>query len=86
MGKLRFTVSNTGTACNPEAEIEEATLLGLPDAADFNDALFCSPATLTVPEADQTYVFADGLHPTTHYSASFAEYVEGKMAGRGLKP
>jgi phospholipase/lecithinase/hemolysin len=83
---LGFAVSNTGTACNPEAEIEEAIELGLPDASAFNDALFCSPATLTVPEADQTYMFADALHPTTHYSALFAAFVEGKMAARGILP
>jgi phospholipase/lecithinase/hemolysin len=83
---LGFTVSNTGTACNAEAEIEEAVELGLPDATAFDDALFCSPATYTVPEADQTYVFADEFHPTTHYSELFAEFVEGKMVARGLRP
>jgi phospholipase/lecithinase/hemolysin len=83
---LGFTVANTGVACNGEAQIEEAVGMGLPANPDFADALFCSPATYTVPEADETYVFADGLHPTTHYSQLFADYVEGKMAARGLKP
>jgi phospholipase/lecithinase/hemolysin len=83
---LGFTVSNTGTACNGEAEIEEAVGLGFPPDPEFADALFCSPVTYTVPEAPQTYIFADGLHPTTHYSELFAQFVEGKMAARGLQP
>jgi phospholipase/lecithinase/hemolysin len=83
---LGFAVANTGVACNGEAQIEEAVGKGFPPDPDFADALFCSPATYTVPEADQTYVFADGLHPTTHYSQLFAEYVEARMAARGLKP
>jgi len=83
---LGFSVSNTGTACNGEAEIEEAVGLGFPPDPEFADALFCSPATYTVPEAPQTYMFADGLHPTTHYSELFAQFVEGKMAARGIVP
>ncbi len=83
---LGFTVSNTGTACNGAAEIAEAVDLGFPADPEFADALFCSPATYTVAEAPQTYMFADGLHPTTHYSELFAGYVEGKMAARGLVP
>lgn len=83
---LGFTVANTGTACNAEAEIEEAVELGLPDSTAFDDALFCSPATYTAPEADQTYIFADEFHPTTRYSELFAGFVEGKMAARRLQP
>jgi phospholipase/lecithinase/hemolysin len=66
-----FTVSNTGVACDP-AKTPDAT------------ALLCSPATYTTPNADQTYMFADDLHPTTHLHALFAQFVERQIAASGL--
>jgi phospholipase/lecithinase/hemolysin len=66
-----FTVSNTGVACDPNKT---------PDAT----ALLCSPATYTTANADQTYMFADDLHPTTHLHALFAQYVEQQIAKSGL--
>lgn len=66
-----FTVSNTGVACDPKKT---------PDAT----ALLCSPATYTTANADQTYMFADDLHPTTHVHALFAQYVEQQIALNGL--
>jgi phospholipase/lecithinase/hemolysin len=50
----------------------------------FGSSLFCSPNTLTVAGADQSYVFADTIHPTTHAHAAFATFVEGKIAATGL--
>ncbi len=79
-----FTTSDTGSACNSAAEIAIATGLGLPDPAGFNDSLFCSPKTLVAPNADQTFIFADTVHPTTHYSALFARFVEQQIAASGL--
>jgi phospholipase/lecithinase/hemolysin len=66
-----FTVSNTGVACDPRKT---------PDSS----ALLCSPATYTTANADQTYMFADDLHPTTHLHALFALYVEQQIAHSGL--
>ncbi len=66
-----FTVSNTGVACDP-AKTPHAT------------ALLCSPPTYVSANADQTYMFADDLHPTTHLHTLFAQYVEQQIAKSGL--
>ncbi|WP_109478689.1 SGNH/GDSL hydrolase family protein [Paraburkholderia sp. C35] len=66
-----FAVSNTGVACDPN-KTPHAT------------ALLCSPATYVTANADQTYMFADELHPTTHLHALFAQYVEKQIASSGL--
>lgn len=93
-----FTVTNTGTACNLAQMAANATAYaqqnpqvltgtGLTAAqygAQFESSLFCSPATLTVPGADQTYVFADSVHPATHTNALFAQFVEQTIAKTGL--
>ncbi|MEM5431013.1 SGNH/GDSL hydrolase family protein [Cupriavidus oxalaticus] len=61
-----FQVSNTGTGCNLQLLSKELEI----------SSLFCSPKTYTAPDADQTYMFADDVHPTTHLHALFAELVE----------
>ena len=66
-----FTVSNTGQACDPAKTPHDTALL-------------CSPATYTAPNADQAYMFADDLHPTTHMHAIFAQFVEQQVASSGL--
>jgi phospholipase/lecithinase/hemolysin len=66
-----FTVSNTGVACDPKKT---------PD----NTSLLCSPPTYVTVDADQTYMFADDLHPTTHLHALFAQFVEHQIAASGL--
>jgi phospholipase/lecithinase/hemolysin len=66
-----FTVSNTGQACSPSKT---------PD----NTSLLCSPATYVAPDADQTYMFADDLHPTTRLHTLFAGFVEQQLASSGL--
>jgi phospholipase/lecithinase/hemolysin len=66
-----FAVSNTGVACDPSKT---------PDAT----SLLCSPATYTTAGADQTYMFADQLHPTTHLHTLFAQFVEQQIAKSGL--
>jgi phospholipase/lecithinase/hemolysin len=93
---LGFTVSNTGTACNLSSMIANATAYatanpgatnGLTAAqygAQFGSSLFCSPQTYTVAGADQTYMFADTVHPSTHMHALFAQYVEQQVAATGL--
>lgn len=66
-----FAVSNTGQACNPTTTPDDTSLL-------------CSPATYVSANADQTYMFADDLHPTTHLHTLFAQYVEQQIASSGL--
>jgi outer membrane lipase/esterase len=39
----------------------------------------CTPATLVTANAASTYVFADGVHPTTAMHALFAQYVEAEI-------
>lgn len=93
---LGFTVSNTGTACNLTSMEANATAYatanpsatnGLTPAqygAQFGSSLFCSPQTYTVAGADQTYMFADLVHPSTHTHALFAQFVEQQIAATGL--
>lgn len=93
---LGFTVSNTGTACNLTSMVANATAYatanpsatnGLTPAqygAQFGSSLFCSPQTYTVAGADQTYMFADLVHPSTHTHALFAQYVQQQIAATGL--
>jgi phospholipase/lecithinase/hemolysin len=93
-----FTVSNTAIACNM-AQIEAnvtAYATANPDvlantgltAAQFGQqagsSLFCSPQTLAAPSADVTYMFADGVHPTTALHAAFARFVEQQLAAAGI--
>ncbi|MFM0171344.1 SGNH/GDSL hydrolase family protein [Paraburkholderia sediminicola] len=66
-----FTVSNTAQACDPKKT---------PD----NTSLLCSPLTYVSANADQTYMFADDLHPTTHLHSLFAQFVEQQLAKSGL--
>ena len=42
-------------------------------------SLNCTRATLVTPTAYQTYVFADGVHPTTTTHALFAQVVENEI-------
>jgi hypothetical protein len=95
---LGFTVSNTGTACNLAAMEANATAYAQKNPAvltgtgltaaeygtQFGSSLFCSPSTYTVAGADQSYVFADSVHPTTHTHALFAQFVEQTIAKTGL--
>ncbi|SAL83936.1 acylhydrolase [Caballeronia arvi] len=66
-----FVVSNTAQACDPSKTPHDTSLL-------------CSPATYVTSNADQTYMFADDLHPTTRMHALFAQYVEQQIAASGL--
>jgi phospholipase/lecithinase/hemolysin len=91
-----FSVTNTGTACNLTSMAANATAYATANpavtngltpqeyGAQFASSLFCSPQTYTVAGADQTYVFADTVHPTTHTHALFAQYVEQQIAATGL--
>jgi phospholipase/lecithinase/hemolysin len=79
-----FSVSNTGTACNLQAMAAAAAKYGEPDPQDFATSLFCSPQTYTTANADQTYMYADTVHPTTHLHALYAQTAEQTVAKSGL--
>ena len=93
---LGFKVSNTDTGCNLTSMQNNATAYAKanPSAtngltpeeygAQFGSSLFCSPQTYTVAGADQTYMFADSVHPSTHLHALFAQYVQQQLAASGL--
>ncbi|WP_277186070.1 SGNH/GDSL hydrolase family protein [Caballeronia sp. BR00000012568055] len=83
-GQYGFTVSNTGTACNLQAMAAAAAKFGEPNPQAFATSLFCSPETLTVAGADQTYMYADTVHPTTHLHALYAQTAEQVVAKSGL--
>jgi phospholipase/lecithinase/hemolysin len=72
-----FTVGNTATACNLAQMTANAAAAGQADPSAFASSLFCSPQTLVTANADQTYMFADLVHPTTHLHQIFAAYAEG---------
>jgi outer membrane lipase/esterase len=44
-------------------------------------SLYCTPATLVSPTAPQTYLFADGVHPTTAGHQLLADYAYSFIAG-----
>ncbi|MBO0732776.1 MAG: SGNH/GDSL hydrolase family protein [Methylocapsa sp.] len=77
-----FSASNTALACNLEAQVGKAKRLGLPDPSQFATSLFCSPQTYVAPGAAYSFMFADGVHPTTHLNALFALFVEQQIAGK----
>ena len=92
-----FSVSNTNTACNltqmqtsatAYAQQNPSVLLPGQTAAQFGAALasslFCSPQTLTAANADQTFIFADTVHPATRTHLLFAQFVESKIAAAGI--
>jgi len=56
----------TGTACNIGV---------LPN----NSSLFCSPATYVAPNANETYLFADGVHPSGAAHAMLAQVVQATI-------
>lgn len=60
-----FSVGNTGIACRVEL---------LPFY--YQSALFCSPALYKKPYADQTYMFADSMRPSTRLHALIAEHAQ----------
>ncbi len=62
--------NTTGTACN---------IAVLPE----NSSLFCSAATLVAPNADMTYMFADGVHPTTKAHQLFGAFALSAIKVRG---
>ncbi|MBI0327436.1 SGNH/GDSL hydrolase family protein [Burkholderia plantarii] len=79
-----FSVGNTGTACNLQAMAAAAAKAGVAQPSAFASSLFCSPQTYTAANADQTYMFADTVHPTTRLHALFAQFVEQQITAAGV--
>lgn len=92
-----FQVGNTGTACNLPQMTTSATNFAqrTPSVltpgetpaqfgASLASSLFCSPQTLTAAGADQTFMFADTIHPTTRLHQLFAQFVEKQIAAAGI--
>jgi len=91
-----FAVGNTGTACNLTKMASSATAYGQANPSVLNgmtpaqfgaslaSSLFCSPQMYTTTGADQSYMFADSLHPTTRLHALFAQQVERQIAAAGI--
>jgi phospholipase/lecithinase/hemolysin len=77
-----FTVTNTGFACDLSAQVMKATSLHLNNPSIYGQSLFCSPQTYVSKGADQTFMFADTLHPTTHLNVLFAKFVEKQIEER----
>lgn len=55
------------------------------DACREEDQDYCFPGTLKSPDADQTYIFAAGVHLTTHANQLLADYVLKQIAASPLK-
>jgi phospholipase/lecithinase/hemolysin len=76
-------ISNTATACDGSAQVKKATELHLQNPTLYGQALFCSPQTYVSKDADQNFLFADSIHPTTHLNEIYAAYVEQEIAKQG---
>jgi outer membrane lipase/esterase len=62
----------TGIACGPFPPITTATTVS---------AQFCGPTNLVAANAGQTFLFADGVHPTAAAQAIVAQFVESLIDG-----
>lgn len=64
-GTYGFT-NVTGTACQPQITANSLT---------------CNPTSLVTPDAPNTYLFADGVHPTTRAHQIVSQYVVSVIEG-----
>ncbi|KGM55256.1 esterase [Lysobacter daejeonensis GH1-9] len=64
-GTYGFT-NITGTACQPQITANSLT---------------CNPTSLVTPDAPNTYLFADGVHPTTRTHQMLSQYVVSVIEG-----
>jgi outer membrane lipase/esterase len=62
--------NTTGIACGP-----------FPPITTTGNAEFCLSSNLVAPNADQTFLFADGVHPTTAVHRILANFVESLIEG-----
>lgn len=74
---LDLNTFNKGVYANPSAYgFSNKTL----PACNTSSSLICAPSNLVAAGADQSYMFADGVHPTTRGHSVFADYVIGAIA------
>jgi outer membrane lipase/esterase len=64
--------NTTGLACGPFPPFTTATTIS---------SQFCDLNHLSAPNADQTYVYADSVHPTTATQRIFAQFAESLIEG-----
>jgi outer membrane lipase/esterase len=64
--------NTTGIACGPFPPITTASTVS---------SQFCGPTNLVAPDAGQTYLFADSVHPTAAAQAIFAQFAESMIEG-----
>jgi len=85
-----FRVGADDVACSLPKVLDRAYFLGLPNPVNFVQqngwALLCSGRTLTEPDADQSYMFADLLHPASRVQQLFGRYVVSQLQARGYAP
>jgi len=55
-------------------------------ACTTSSSILCTPNTLAAPNANNTYLFADGVHPTTGGHKIFADQVWLKLKDFGWVP
>ena len=66
-----YGISNTtGIACGP-----------FPPFTTSGNSQFCGPTNLVAANADQTYLFADGIHPTSGAHRVVADFVKSLIDG-----
>src|SRR6185503_6060649 len=66
--------NTTGLACGPFPPITTASTIS---------SQFCGPTNLVAPNAAQTFLFADSVHPTTAVQAINDGLLEGRAAPVG---
>lgn len=64
--------NTTSFACGPFPPITTASTVS---------SQFCLPANYVAPDAAQTYVYADSVHPTSAVQAIFAQFAESLIVG-----
>jgi outer membrane lipase/esterase len=62
--------NSTGIACGP-----------FPPITTSGNSQFCYSGNLVAANADKTYIFADGIHPTSATHAIFAQFAEALIDG-----
>lgn len=84
-----FRVSNTATACSVPLVIARARAIGMANPEIFvrqnGTSLICSASTLTEADADQSYMFADEVHPSTRMHALYAQFIEREIDADAIR-
>ncbi|MCG1043202.1 SGNH/GDSL hydrolase family protein [Mycetohabitans sp. B8] len=79
-----FKVGATGTACDLTKMVASAQQAGEPNPASYGTSLLCAPDSYTEQNADQTYMFADQIHPTTRTHQLFAQFAQEQIVAHGI--